>query len=136
VTPKRTTAAETAKVTASTASAPPGPSHATISPPSANPSTCAVWVTIENTAVPTTNRSPASTCGSSAARAAPHGELSICTHTSRPATSGSDIPGTAIAATSTTRARSAHTITRRRGNRSAKPDSSGPPSRSGRNVNA
>ena len=42
----------------------------------------------------------------------------------------------AMAATSTARARSATIITRRRGYRSARPDSSGPATSAGRNVSA
>ena len=128
--------ADTAKLAASASRAPPVPMAATRSPPSANPATCPAWTSIISRPIPGTNASSGSTCGSSAARAEFHTGLSSWTPISKAATAGSPSPGHAIAATASARTTSARTITARGGWRSASPDSSGPPTRSGRNVSA
>ena len=83
-------------------------------------------------AEPTTKVSPGSTSGSSADRAEENGAPSSTVTNSSPHSPANGMRGIAISATSPARMTSQMIITRRRGNRSASPDSSGPPAIGGR----
>jgi hypothetical protein len=88
------------------------------------------------TAVPTTYRSPGSTSGIMAARAALKGGEHSSARNNRMHSANSDIPGSAMVHNSPARTRSQTTMTSRRGSRSASPDSSGPPMTHGRKLMA
>ena len=83
-------------------------------------------------AEPTTNVSPGRMSGSSADRAEENGAPSSTVKKSSPHSPANGMLGTAIAVTSPTRMTSQTIMTRRRGNRSASADSSGPPAIGGR----
>jgi hypothetical protein len=83
-------------------------------------------------AEPSTNLSPGSTSGMSAARADENGTPVSTVKYSIAHSAAKGRLGTAISPTVPTRNRSQTIITRRRGNRSAGPDSSGPPAIGGR----
>ena len=83
-------------------------------------------------AEPSTNLSPGSTSGMSAARAEENGTPVSTVQNSRTHSAAKGMLGIAISPTVPTRNRSQTIITRRRGNRSARPDSSGPPAIGGR----
>ena len=78
-------------------------------------------------AEPSTNISPGSTSGMSAARADENGTPVSTVQNSRIHSAAKGKPGIAITPTVPTRNRSQTIITRQRGKRSARPDSSGPP---------
>lgn len=84
------------------------------------------------TAEPSTNMSPGSTSGSSAARADENGAPASTVQNSSAHSAGSGMPGIAISPTVPIRSTSQAIMTRRRGNRSASPDNSGPPAIGGR----
>ena len=83
-------------------------------------------------AEPTMNVSPGSTSGSSANRADEKGAPSSTVMNNSPHSPANGMLGSAMRATSPARVTSQTIITRRRGNRSASPDSSGPPAIGGR----
>jgi hypothetical protein len=78
-------------------------------------------------AEPATYRSPGSTSGSTAARAALNGAPSSTVRNTSAHSIQNGIACSAISATRPALRTSQTTITRRRGNRSARPDSTGPP---------
>jgi hypothetical protein len=83
-------------------------------------------------AEPSTNLSPGSTSGMSAARAEENGTPVSTVQNSSTQSAVKGRPGTAISPTVPIRNRSQTIITRRRGKRSARPESSGPPAIGGR----
>jgi hypothetical protein len=85
---------------------------------------------------PTANRSPVSTAGRVAVRAAANSGCRHVIATTSAASSGSGIPGIAISPANTARATSTATITVRRGYRSASPASSGAVNSGGSSVSA
>jgi hypothetical protein len=88
------------------------------------------------TAEPSTNMSPGSTSGSSPARADESGAPASTVQSSSAQSAGNGMPGIAISPTVPIRSTSQAIMTRRRGNRSARPDSSGPPAIGGRYLTA
>jgi hypothetical protein len=83
-------------------------------------------------AEPSTNLSPGSTSGSKAARAEENGAPVSTVQNSSTHSAANGMPGTAISPTVPIRSTSQTIMTRRRRNRSARPDSSGPPAIGGR----
>jgi hypothetical protein len=83
-------------------------------------------------AEPSTNMSPGSTSGMSAARAEENGTPVRTVQNSSAHSAAKGMLGVAISPAVPTRNRSQTIITRRRGKRSARPESSGPPAIGGR----
>ena len=88
------------------------------------------------TAEPSTNMSPGSTSGSSAARADESGAPASTVQNSSARSAGNGMPGIAISPTVPIPSTSQAIMTWRPGNRSARPDSSGPPAIGGRYLTA
>ena len=135
-TPKRTNSADSTNVAASTMSARRGSSVRSSAPPPAKPTSCAVWIVMLRMPMPTTNRSPSSTCGSNASCDALNGGFSSETQPTSTHIAQNGITGTATSRISAARRTSTSTITLRRGNRSANPVRKMPPSSEGANVSA
>jgi hypothetical protein len=127
-----TITADSRNVTASVARVRYGFSTATTAAPATKPTTWLAWKLMLPMADPTTNLSPVRTSGSSADRAEVNGAPSSTVKKSSPHRPANGMLGMAISATSPARIRSQAIITRRRGNRSASPASSGPPAIGGR----
>ena len=105
---------------------------ATTAAPATKPRIWLAWKVILPTADPTTNLSPGSTSGMSAARAEENGTPASTVQNSSVHSAANGMPGMAISPAVPTRNRSQTIMTRRRGNRSARPESSGPPAIGGR----
>ncbi len=109
-----------------------GSSTATTAAPATKPRIWLAWKVMLPMADPSTNMSPGSTSGMSAARADENGTPASTVQNSRMHSAAKGKLGIAISPTVPTRNRSQTIITRRRGKRSARPDSSRPPAIGGR----
>jgi hypothetical protein len=125
--PNRTSAADATNVAASMPSAGRVPMKATVTPAAAAPATSATRKLVCMTAAASAYRSPSNRSGRIADLAASNGACAIVVAYSRPTSPATGIPGNSITVTSTARIRSQATITSRRGNRSPRPESTGPP---------
>ncbi len=132
--PKRTTAAEPAKLAQSTRSAPRGDVSAISRPPVPLPTTCADWATMRKSERPAMKTPPGSTIRASAVRVpAETGEIRPRTK-SRARSAGTGTAESAISATIAAEVRSQATIRRRGGTRSTSAESRAPENRYGTNA--